>query len=189
MANMLSKMALSRCRRSLASQLRLSRVTRTWNHQRFWQPGVLRTQRPTRFLFAISRIRCAQRHNGNLLAVRAPDQQHHGTVRLMKSHILSRKVHHCPQCARSQHGRGHPLNPGHEESVHKGLDVSLATGSFVHHLNQFLSRDGKSQGHFLSEKRTLSTERQPRLHTSATTITKTDHDADIVWKLPVHRWK
>ena len=67
MANMLSKMALSRCRRSLASQLRLSRVTRTWNHQRFWQPGVLRTQRPTRFLFEISRIRCAQRHNGNLL--------------------------------------------------------------------------------------------------------------------------
>ena len=59
MANMLSKMALSRCRRSLASQLRLSRVTRTWNHQRFWQPGVLRTQRPTRFLFEISRIRCA----------------------------------------------------------------------------------------------------------------------------------
>ena len=144
MANMLSKMTLSCCRRSFASQPRLLRATRTWNSQRFWQPGVLRTQRPTRFLFAISRIRCAQRHNGNLLAVRAPDQ----TVRLTESRVLSRKVHHCPQCARSKHGRGHPLNLGHEESVHKGFDVSLGTGSSVHHLNHVLSRDGKSSGHF-----------------------------------------
>ena len=88
----------------------------------------------------------------------------------MKSRVLSRKVHHCPQCARSQHGRGHPLNPGHEESFYKDVDVTLGTGSFVHHLNQFLSRDGKTPGHFLSEKRTLSTERRPRLHTSATTM-------------------
>ena len=86
-----------------------------------------------------------------------------------------------------QHGRGHPSNPRHEESVHKGLDVSLGTGSFVH-LNRFLSRDGKSPRHFLIEKRTLSPERQPRLHTSATTITKTDLDADIVWKVLAHGW-
>ena len=158
MANMFSKVALSRCRRSLASQLRLSRATRTGNYQQFCQPAVLRTQRPTRFLSAISRLRCAKRHNGNLLAVRAPDQQQHGTVRLMKSRV--RGV--CSQ--------------------------RLGIGSFVHHLNNFLSRDGTSPGHFLSEQRTLSPERQPRLHTSATTSTKTDQDADIVRKVPVHGW-
>ena len=43
------------------SQLRLCRATRTWNHQRFWQRGVLPTRRPTPFLFAVSRFRCAER--------------------------------------------------------------------------------------------------------------------------------
>ena len=110
MGNMLSKMALSPCRRSLASQHRLSRDTN------MELSAVLATSCATHttthtLLFAISRIRCAQRHNGNLLAVKAPDQQQHGTVRLRKSRVLSRKVLHSPQCARSQHGRGHVMGP------------------------------------------------------------------------------
>ena len=94
------------------------------------------------------------------------------------------KSHSLPQGSSLSKGRE---AYGHEKSVHKGLDVSLGAVSFVYHLNQFLSRDGKSPGHFL-EKRTPSPERQPMLHTSATTISKTNHDADIIWTVPVHGW-
>ena len=44
-------------------------------------------------------------------AVRAPDQQQHQTIRLMKNRVLFQNVHHCPQCMSSKNDRGHPLNP------------------------------------------------------------------------------
>ena len=115
------------------SQLRLSRATRTWNHQRFWQRGVLRTRRPTPFCLRFRALR-------RLPTVRAPDQRQQGTMRLKKSRVFSRNVHHRPQCTRSQPDE---TLRGHEESVHKGLDVRLGTGSFLHHLNQLFSDDGK----------------------------------------------
>ena len=94
------------------SQLRLSPATRTWNHQRFWQRDVLPTRRATPFCLRF-RAFVVLSDGGNLRrlpTVRAPDQQQQGTMRLKKSHVFSRNVHHRPQCTRSQHGRGHPLN-------------------------------------------------------------------------------
>ena len=132
MGNMFSKVALSRCRRSLASQLRLSRATRTGNYQQFCQPAVLRTQRPTRFLFAM-RDGLSHEKSRSL-----PQGSSRSTVR--KIPLWSRTL----------------VGPW----VRGVCSQRLGTGSFVHHLNQFLSRDGTSPGHPLSEQRTLSPERQ-----------------------------
>ena len=70
------------------SQLRLSQATRAWNHPWFW--------RPTSF-FLRFRAFVVLSDSGNLRrfsTVRAPDQQRHGTIRLMKSRVLSQITVH-----------------------------------------------------------------------------------------------
>ena len=177
-------MAWSRCRRSPV--FAASPVSRDTDVE-FWHRGVPR-----------KRFRAFVVHSdgGNLRrlrTVRAPDQQQQGTIRLKKSHVFSRNVHHRPHCTRSQHGRGHPLNP----CVGRGVgSQGLGRPTWYWQLRPsseptFEPRRqniNKSPGHFLRDKRKLSPECEPRVHTLATTITWSVHDADIVWKVPVIGW-